>query len=125
MDTTLFTAMQKASEEWAKAAGSWLDAMPPTMPKEMLEAFFGKSLNPNGLDAKTRFLLTLSALTVLGAHADLQIEVTVRHAREAGATEQEIVETIAQMSIFGGVPEMTKAMALAREAMDGLEDSDE
>ena len=29
--------------------------------------FFGKRLNPDGLDAKTRLLLTLTALTVLGA----------------------------------------------------------
>lgn len=42
----------------------------------------------------------------------------MRHAREAGATKQEIAETIAQAGMFGGVPAMTKAMELATEAMD-------
>ena len=119
MDNAFIAAMQKASEEWAKAAGSWLDAVPQaTMPKDMLEAFFGKDYNPEGLDAKTRLLLTLGALTVLGGQAEAQIKITVRHAREAGATDREIVETIAQMSVFGGVPAMTAAMTVARSVFD-------
>ncbi|MEL6551668.1 MAG: carboxymuconolactone decarboxylase family protein [Pseudomonadota bacterium] len=117
MDKSLIEAMQKASEEWSKAASSWIGAMPPTMPQDMLEMFFGKTFNPNGLDAKTRLLLTLGALTVLGAQADDQIKTTVRHAKEAGATDQEIVETIVQMSLFAGPPAMTRAMTLARDAM--------
>jgi 4-carboxymuconolactone decarboxylase len=43
----------------------------------------------------------------------------VRHAIEAGATQQEVAETIALMGVFGGLPAMTKAMELAREVMDG------
>ena len=35
-------------------------------------------------------LLTLGALTILGAQAEAQIRLTVRHALEAGATKQEI-----------------------------------
>lgn len=125
MDNSLFRAMQKASEDWAQAAGSWLDAASPVMPKEMLEAFFGKSFNPEGLDAKTRLLLTLAALTVLGAQAELQIKATVRHALEAGATKQEIIETIAQMSIFGGVPAMAKAMELAKDTIAAATNAEE
>ena len=117
-DATLFAAMQKAAEEWQKATGPWMEAMTPTMPKDVLEAFFGKGVSPEGLDAKTRFLLTLAALTILGAHAEAQIKIAVRHALEAGATNQEIIETIAQMSVFGGMPAMTKAMELARSVMD-------
>lgn len=78
----------------------------------------GRTLNPEGLDSKTRMLLTLTGLTILGAQAESQIRLTVRHAREAGATKQEIAETIAQAGMFGGVPAMTKAMELATEVMD-------
>jgi 4-carboxymuconolactone decarboxylase len=46
----------------------------------------------------------------------------VRHALEAGATKQEIAETIAQAAMFGGVPAMNKAMELARQAIDGTEE---
>ena len=126
-DKTPFEDMMAMSQAWAKTVNPLIEtftpkdfeAMVPTMPKDFLEAFWGKGLSPEGLDAKTRLLLTLAALTVLGAQADSQVRLTVRHALEAGATQQEIAETIAQMSVFGGVPAMTRAMDLAREVMDG------
>jgi 4-carboxymuconolactone decarboxylase len=88
------------------------------MPKEFMEMSFGKGLNKEGLDAKTRLLLTLAGLTMLGAQSDTQIRMTVRHALEAGATRDEIAETIAQMAMFAGIPSMTRAMDFAREVMD-------
>ncbi|MEC8581387.1 MAG: carboxymuconolactone decarboxylase family protein [Pseudomonadota bacterium] len=89
----------------------------PTMPKEIMEMAFGKGISKDGLDAKTRLLLTLAGLTMQGAQADAQIRLTVRHALEAGATKEEIAETIAQMSMFAGLPAMTRAMDLARDVM--------
>ena len=83
-----------------------------------METFMGRTFNPEGLDAKTKLLLTLGALTILGAQAEAQIRLTVRHALEAGATKQEIAETIALVGVFGGIPAMTKAMELAREVME-------
>jgi 4-carboxymuconolactone decarboxylase len=91
-----------------------LDEWFPTMPKEALEMTMGKTFNPEGLDAKTRLLVTLAALTVLGAQAEDQVRITIRHALEAGATPQEVAEVIGQMAVFGGVPAMTKAMGLAQ-----------
>ena len=124
--TNPFEAMMKAGQDWARALNPALEsftpkgfeAMWPTMPAEIMEAMMGKTFNPDGLDAKTRLLLTLMGLTIMGAQADAQIRLTVRHAQEAGATKQEIAETIAQAAAFGGVPAMTRAMELAREAMD-------
>lgn len=89
----------------------------PTMPAEMMEQFMGKGINPDGLDAKTKMLLTLAGLTVLGAQADAQIRMTVRQAAEQGATKQEIAETIGLMGLFGGLPAMNKAMELANAVM--------
>ena len=43
---------------------------------------------------------------------------TVRHALEAGATEQHIKETIAQTSVFAGLPSMTRALELAQQVFD-------
>ena len=133
--TNPFEAMMKAGQDWAKALNPALDtfmpkgfeSMWPTMPAEAMEAMMGKTFNPEGLDAKTRLLLTLMGLTIMGAQAEAQLRLTVRHAREAGATKQEIAETIAQAAMFGGVPAMTKAMTLANEAMaeDTKKDRDE
>lgn len=90
------------------------DKLFPTMSKDMMEMWFGKTFNREGLDAKTRLFITLAALTVLGAQAEPQIKATVRHALEAGATEREIAEVIWQMSMFGGLPAMQKALELAQ-----------
>jgi 4-carboxymuconolactone decarboxylase len=97
-------------------------AMMPTMPKDAMEMTFGKTFNPGGLDAKTRLFVTLGALVAQGAQLDQQIKVTVRHAVEAGATPQEIAEVIGQMSVFGGVPAMTKAMQIAQSVMAEAEE---
>ena len=121
-----FEAMMKAGQDWARALNPALEsftpkgfeALIPTMPAEIMETFMGKGLNPEGLDAKTRLLLTLNGLTIMGAQAEAQIRLTVRHAIEAGATKQEVAETIAQAGMFGGVPAMTKAMELASEVMN-------
>jgi len=65
-----------------------------------------------------RGLLTLQGLTIMGAQAEAQIRLTVRHALEAGATQQEVAETIALAGMFGGVPAMTKAMEIASDVME-------
>ena len=83
---------------------------------------FGKGISKDGLDAKTRLLLTLAGLTMQGAQNETGFRMTVRHALEAGATKDEIAETIAQMSMFAGIPAMTKGMELAKEVMDDKED---
>ena len=101
------------------------EALWPTMPKEAMEFWFGNTVNKDGLDAKTRLLLTLAGLTMQGAQSDTAVRQTVRHLIEAGARKQEIVETITQMSVFAGIPAMTRALELAREAMGGENEDDE
>jgi len=86
----------------------------PTMPKEMLETWFGKTFNPEGLDARTRLLVTIAALTVLGAQGEPQLRLTIRQALTAGATKREVAEVILQMSMFGGLPAMQKALEIAQ-----------
>ncbi|MCK8465454.1 carboxymuconolactone decarboxylase family protein [Aliiroseovarius sp. S1339] len=100
------------------------DKMMPTMPKDMMDMMFGNAFNKDGLDAKTRMLITLAGLTVLGAQADAQIKMTVRHALEAGATEKEIAEVIYQMSMLGGLPAMTRALELAQAVFADNEEGD-
>ncbi|NDV01677.1 carboxymuconolactone decarboxylase family protein [Pseudoroseicyclus tamaricis] len=126
-----FEAMMKAGQDWAKAVNPALEsfspkgfeALWPTMPKEVLETFWGRTFNPEGLDAKTRLLLTLQGLTVLGAQGESQIRMTVRHAIKAGATRQEVAETLQMAGLFGGLPAMNRALDLAKEAMDEEKDT--
>ena len=82
-----------------------------------MEMMFGNTVNKDGLDAKTRLMLTLAGLTCQGAQADTAVRQTVRHLLEAGAKKQEIAEAIGQMSVFAGIPAVTRALELAQEVM--------
>ena len=127
----MFKAMVTSGQEMARAFNPALETFQvkgfetlwPTMPKDMMEMWFGKTFNREGLDAKTRLLVTISALTVLGAHAEPQLRLAIRHALEAGATRREIAEVIYQMSMFGGVPAMTKALEIAQGVFAETEES--
>ena len=101
-----------------------LDKLMPTMPKDMMEAMFGNAFNRDGLDAKTRLLITLAGLTAVGAQAEPQLKLTVRHALEAGANQQEIAEVIYQMSMLGGLPAMNRALEIAKEVFEELNDEE-
>lgn len=129
---TPFELMMQQAHEMARAFNPALESFSPrefeklwpTMPKDFMEFWFGRGLSKDGLDSKTRLLLTLAGLTMQGAQADTAVRMTVRHALAAGATKDEIAETIAQMSVFAGIPAMTRAMELAREVMEDNKDDE-
>lgn len=120
--TKFFAQMMEQGQQMAKAFAPAMDgldvkgfeALFPTLPADMLEAWFGKKYNPEGLDARTRLLVTIAALTVLGAQNEAQLKLTVRNALAAGATKREVAEVIWQMSMFGGLPAMQKALEIAQ-----------
>ena len=126
--TKMFAAMMEQGQQMAKAfTPGGLDPKAfeklfPAMPKDMLEAFFGKTFNPEGLDARTRFLVTIAALTVLGPVGEPQLRLTVQNALAAGATSREIAEVIWQMSMFGGLPATQKALEIAQAVFAATEE---
>ena len=68
----------------------------------------------NVLDQKTKELVTLGALTVLG-YAIPQLKLHVGCALRCGATKEEIVEVITQMLAYCGFPAATTAIMTAKE----------
>jgi 4-carboxymuconolactone decarboxylase len=131
-EKTPFELMMQQAQEMAKAFNPALasfdpkgfEKLWPTMSKDAMEMVFGKGISKSGLDAKTRLLLTLAGLTMQGAQAETPFRMTVRHALAAGATEEEVAETIAQMSMFAGIPAMNRAMDLARDVMTETKDDE-
>jgi len=125
-----FEQMMSQVQEMAKAMNPGLEAFTPeafeklwpTMPKDFMEMSFGKGMGQDGLDAKTRLLLTLAGLTMQGAQSEAQIRLTIRHAVEAGASKDEIMGTIAQMTMFAGLPSGTRAMEFARKLLDSTDE---
>ncbi|MEQ6203675.1 carboxymuconolactone decarboxylase family protein [Sulfitobacter sp. HNIBRBA2951] len=128
-NTNPWEDMMRQAQEMAKTFPA-MDAFTPegfekmagVMSKDMMETFFGKTYNADGLDAKTRLLLTLAGLTMQGAQNEAALRQTVRHAVEAGAHKQEIIETIGQMALFAGIPAMQRATQIAQPVLDEMSD---
>jgi 4-carboxymuconolactone decarboxylase len=126
-DKNPWEEMMRQAQEMAKTFPA-MDAFSPKgfekmmgmMPKDMMETFFGNKLNPDGLDAKTRLLLTLAGLVMQGAQNEIALRQTVRHALEAGARPQQIIETIGQMAMFAGIPAMHRATEIVQPVLDEI-----
>lgn len=129
--TKLFAQMVQQGQEMARAFNPALEHLDtraleklmPVMPADMLEMWFGKTFNREGLDARTRLLVTIAALTMQGSMVEPQMRLTIRHALESGATKREIAEVIYQMSMFAGLPAMQKALEIAQSVF--AEESEE
>ncbi|KAJ55555.1 hypothetical protein ACMU_12745 [Actibacterium mucosum KCTC 23349] len=129
----LFEQMMEQSHQVARAFNpamesfqvTGFDKLMPTMPRDFMEMMWGNAFNKDGLDAKTRLMVVIAGLTVLGAHAEPQFKLTVRHAMEAGATQKEIAEVIYQMAMLGGIPAMNHALRLAQEVFNETNEEDD
>ncbi|SFS73637.1 4-carboxymuconolactone decarboxylase [Sulfitobacter marinus] len=123
-----FEEMMRQMQEMAKSfpamdafSTKGFEAMMGKMPKDVMETLFGNTMNPDGLDAKTRMLLTISGLTMQGAQNEPALRQAVIHAVEAGAPKQHVIETIGQTAFFAGIPAMTRAMQIAQDVLDDKE----
>ncbi|MFB2532539.1 carboxymuconolactone decarboxylase family protein [Paracoccus sp. p4-l81] len=72
----------------------------------------------DGLDLKTRMLITIGALAALGGQTRPQLKVNVANALRAGATAREVSEAIFQMQLYGGLPAMINALNAAIEVFE-------
>ena len=85
----------------------------PDLGKYIIEYPFGDIYQREGLDLKTRELVTVAALTALG-HCQPQLNVHINGALNVGCTPQEIVEVILQMSVYAGFPAALSGMFVAK-----------
>lgn len=70
-----------------------------------------------GLDLLTRQLLLIAACTTLG-FATPQLQAHIEAALSVGATREQIVETILQMTFYAGGAATSNAMRIAAEVFD-------
>jgi 4-carboxymuconolactone decarboxylase len=69
-----------------------------------------------GLDRRTRSVITLSIL--IAQRAENEIGMHVRGALRNGLTPEEIRELIIHASVYAGVPAANGAMAIAQKVLD-------
>jgi len=75
----------------------------------------------DGLDRRTRSMLTVALLAALGHEHELAAHV--RGARRNGVSAGEIGEVLLHTSVYAGVPAANRAFAVARRAL-GLDEED-
>ncbi len=86
--------------------------------EHMTKAAWGEMWQREGLDDRTRSLVTIAMLTALGRTA--QIKGHVRGALNNGATVREIQEVLMHSTIYCGVPAAVDAFTVADAAIQTL-----
>jgi 4-carboxymuconolactone decarboxylase len=83
------------------------------------ELVFGRVYTRPGLDLRTRSMLTVAALTVLGR--DDYLRRHLQGALHVGVTPVEIKEILMQMAFYGGMPCALKGLRIAQEEIAAWE----
>ena len=89
-----------------------LAATSPDLVRCLIEFPFGDIYARPGLDLKTREMLTVAALTVLG-FPQAELKDHIRGALNVGCTPEEILEIILQMAVYAGFPAALEAVKTA------------
>jgi 4-carboxymuconolactone decarboxylase len=69
----------------------------------------------DGLDRRSRSMITLALLAGLGRHDELALHV--RAAKRNGLTDEEIGEVLLHTAVYAGVPAANSAFAIARRVL--------
>jgi 4-carboxymuconolactone decarboxylase len=77
---------------------------------------WGEIWDRPGLDRRTRSLITLAALTALGA--ENEIGMHVRAAIGNGVTPEEIGEVLLHTAVYAGLPKSNAAFAIAQRVLE-------
>jgi len=83
------------------------------------EGAWGAIWTRPGLDKKTRHMLTLAMLAVLGKHDELAMHI--RATRNTGVTREEVREVFLQVLAYAGAPAANSAFAIAKRVYKELE----
>lgn len=91
-----------------------LEALVPEIGRYLVEYPFGDIYSRPGLDLRTRELIAIAALTTMG-NCDPQLRVHIHAALNVGATRQEVIEVILQMTVYTGFPRALNALYIVKD----------
>ena len=91
-----------------------LEAASPDLARCLVEFPFADIYTRPGLDLKTREMLTVAALTVLG-YPQAELKDHIRGALNVGCTPDQILEIILQMAVYAGFPAALNGLFAAKE----------
>ena len=76
------------------------------------ESVWGDVWTRDGLDRKTRHLITIAILAALGKENELALHL--RATQNTGVTSEEVKEMLLQVAVYVGVPAANTAFAIAK-----------
>jgi 4-carboxymuconolactone decarboxylase len=79
------------------------------------EVAWGTLWSRDGLDRRTRSLVTIA---ILGALGHDEIDLHLRAARHTGATLEEVQEVIMHVAVYAGIPAANRAIQRAKKIYD-------
>jgi 4-carboxymuconolactone decarboxylase len=116
-DKGLATRRQVMGEEYVSQALAGATAFTQPIQDHITRAAWGGVWQREGLDRKTRSLVTVAMLTALGKQHELKAHV--RGALNNGASVEEIQEVLLHATVYCGVPTAVDAFRSAAEVIDG------
>lgn len=109
---------QVMGEAFATRAMSDLDSFSRPLQDWLNEHAWGSTWQRDGIDLKTRSLLTCAMLAALGRSQELKGHI--RGAINNGASLVEIRETLLHCAVYAGAPAAVEAFRAAREVLAEL-----
>lgn len=94
----------------------------PGMAEGVVDFAYCRQYARSGLPLRDRYLATIAALTALGGQTRPQLMVNIAGGRKAGLSQEEIAETIWQMSLYCGFPSAIKALNAALKVFEAEDD---
>jgi 4-carboxymuconolactone decarboxylase len=86
------------------------------------ETAWGAVWARDGIDRRTRSLITIAILAALGRHEELALHL--RASVNTGATPEEIREALLHVAVYAGVPAANAAFALAKTILAPASEAD-
>ena len=84
------------------------------------ETAWGSVWARDGLDRKTRHLITIALMAALGKEAELAMHI--RATQNTGVTQDEVKEVLLQVAVYAGVPAANAAFAIAKKVYAEIDD---
>ena len=117
-DKGLTTRKQVMGEDFVARAFAGVTDFTAPLQQHITRNAWGDVWQREGLDLKTRSLVTVAMLTALGKQNELKGHV--RGALNNGATVQEIQEVLLHATIYCGVPTAVEAFRSAAEVIEAV-----
>jgi 4-carboxymuconolactone decarboxylase len=112
----LATRTQVMGQAFVDKAFAGMTEFTEPIQHHITRAAWGDTWQRDGLDLKTRSLITVAMLTALGKSHELKGHV--RGALNNGATKEELQEVLLHAAIYCGVPAAVEGFRAAAEVVD-------